>query len=622
MSPSAGRPPNAAARFLPQTLREYAFLGDGERGALIGPHGNIVWMCAPGWDSDAVFSALLGGQGGYAITPLDPYVWGGYYEPGTLIWHSRWVTHEGIIESREALAFPGDRHRAVILRRITAVSGDARVQVVLDPHAGFDRHRFTDRHRRQGIWSGRTGGLHLRWAGAAQARATRARGVDGLVMDLTVPSGQHRDLVLEISDQPLPAHGPVDDHWTGDDAWSATENAWAAAVPDLANCHAPQDAQQSYATLRGLTGHGGGMVAAATTSLPERADTGRNYDYRFVWIRDQCYAGQAVAAAGDHPLLHDAVRFVTERLLADGDRLAPAYTTAGAPVPGERTLDLPGYPGSSNRIGNWVNKQFQLDVFGEALLLLAAAAGHDSLSSESWRAATTAAEAIAARWTEPDAGIWEIDNRLWAHSRLICVAGLRAMAAHAPRPSSAPANWLALADAIVADTSAKCLHRSGRWQRSPEDPGLDAALLLPALRGALTADDPRTIATLAAYQRDLTSNGYAYRCRYDQRPLGDAEGAFTFCGFVMALALHQQNRMTEAVAWYERTRACCGPPHLFSEEYDALQHQMRGNLPQAFVHALHLEATARINPSDEVPDATEPMVSSVPLNPSEFRGVH
>ena len=92
MSPSVPRPPSTAGRFLPQTLREYALLADGERGALIGPHGNIVWLCAPQWHDDAVFSALLGGQSGYAITPVDPYVWGGYYEPGMLIWHSRWVT--------------------------------------------------------------------------------------------------------------------------------------------------------------------------------------------------------------------------------------------------------------------------------------------------------------------------------------------------------------------------------------------------------------------------------------------------------------------------------------------------------------------------------------------------
>ena len=595
MSRSLRRPPSTAARFLPQTLRQYALLADGERGAVIGPHGNIVWMSAPLWHDGAVFSALLGGQSSYSITPVEPYVWGGYYEAASLIWHSRWVTHRGIIESREALAFPGDSHRAVLLRRISAIDADAELQVLLDPRADFDQQPMRDQHRDSGVWTASTGPLNLRWSGAAQARSPRGDLSNGLVMDVTVPAGEHRDLILEISDEQLPERLPEASY-----EWTATEKAWKDAVPDLSNCHTPQDAQRSYAVLRGLTSRTGGMVAAATTSLPERAEAGRNYDYRYVWIRDQCYVGQAVAAAGGHPLLDSAVSFVTERLLADGDRMSPAYTVDAGRVPDQHTLDLPGYPGGHNRVGNWVNRQFQLDAFGESLLLFAGAARWDRMTTDSWRAALIAADAIAARWTEPDAGIWEIDNQRWTHSRLICAAGLRALAGHF-QPQGSVADWLTLADKITAQTSADSLHPSGRWQRSPQDPGLDAALLLPALRGAVPAEDPRTLATLAAYQRELTVNGYAYRFRHDDRPLADAEGAFTLCGFLLSLALQQQHRATEAAAWYERTRSCCGPPQLYSEEYDATEFQMRGNLPQAFVHAMHLEATARLDPPDSVP---------------------
>ena len=337
-------------------------------------------------------------------------------------------------------------------------------------------------------------------------------------------------------------------------------------------------------------------MAAATTSLPERAEAGRNYDYRYVWIRDQCYAGQAVATAGPHPLLDDAVRFVAERLLEDGDRLAPAYTSTGDPVPDQRHLNLPGYPGGFDIVGNWVNKQFQLDAFGEALLLFAAAARHDRLEAHHWTAAETAATAITRRWTEPDAGIWEIDNRPWTHSRLIAAAGLRAVAA--VQPSTRTAEWLTLADRIVADTAEHALHQDGHWQRAPDDPGLDGALLLPGLRGAVPADDPRTVATLQAYLRDLTRDGYAYRFRHDERPLPEAEGSFLLCGFVVALSLQQQERPVEARAWYERTRAACGTPQLFSEEYDSAQRQLRGNLPQAFVHALAIETAARLASDD------------------------
>ena len=115
------------------------------------------------------------------------------------------------------------------------------------------------------------------------------------------------------------------------------------------------------------------MVAAATTSLPERAEQGRNYDYRYVWIRDQAYAGQAVAAIGGGELLDSATRFITARLLDDGPMLAPAYRTDGTTVPDQHRIDLAGYPGGFDLVGNHVNQQFQLDAFGEALLLLASA---------------------------------------------------------------------------------------------------------------------------------------------------------------------------------------------------------------------------------------------------------
>ena len=575
-------------RFPPQVLRDYALLADGERGAVLGPRGDIVWMCAPRWDSDAVFAALLGGPGGYSVTPMDRFVWGGFYEEGSMIWRSRWVTNHGIIECREALAFPGDPHRAVLLRRVIAVKGDAAVRITLAPRASFGRHGLTHLHEADGTWTGRSGPLHLRWTGApASTRPVDPH--DGLIASLLVPAGGHHDLILEISDQALPDRPPDPDA-----AWEATDTAWAAVVPELPGCLEPRDARRSYAVLRGLTSASGGMVAAATTSLPERADAGRNYDYRYVWIRDQCYAGQAAATAGAPTLLDDAVRFVTARLLDHGPDLKPAYTTQGAAVPDQRTLDLPGYPGGKNLIGNWVNRQFQLDVFGETLLLLAAAGRADRLDTDHWKAATVAAEAITARWTEPDAGIWEIDNQPWTHSRLICVAGLRAVA-RLPHAGAAVGEWLALADKITAETAATAVHPSGRWQRSPQDPALDAALLLPSLRGGVPADDPRSTATLAGYLTDLTRDGYAYRFRHDGRPLADTEGSFTLCGFLVALALQQQHRPVEAARWYERTRACAGTAELYSEEFDVHQHQLRGNLPQAFVHVLHLEIAARLN---------------------------
>jgi GH15 family glucan-1,4-alpha-glucosidase len=273
----------------------------------------------------------------------------------------------------------------------------------------------------------------------------------------------------------------------------------------------------------------------------------------------------------------------------------PAYTVDGGPVPDQRTLELPGCPGGFDRIGNHVNRPFQLDVFGEALLLFAAAAGQDRLDRDGRRAAGIAVAALAARWSEPDAGIWEVDDRAWTHSRPIRAAGLRRIAGVAP-DAARKSEWTELAGRILADTTAHAVHPDGHRQRAPDETGLDAALLLPPVRGLLPADDPRTRATLRAYTENLTRGHYVYRFRHDERPLEEQEGAFLLCGFMRALAEHHQGREVEAHCWFERNRGACGAAGLYSEEYDIAQRRLRGNLPQAFVHALMLDTAAALAP--------------------------
>ncbi len=579
------------AGVLPRVLREYAFIADGERGALIGPDGTIAWMCAPRWDSPAVFAELLGGAGRYSVTPADPWhVWGGYYEDGSLIWRSRW-SGDSKTECREALAMPADPHRCVVLRRIEAADGPAEVTVVLDVRALFGRKPMADVKLASGRWTGRSGTLRFRWSGAAKARPQS----DGtLSMTVSLLAGAHHDLVLELSDRPLDQDPPAPDS-----AWQATEDAWSSVVPACDELIAVRDARHAYAVLRGLTAGSGAMVAAATTSLPERLEGGRNYDYRYAWIRDQCYTGLAVAAHGPHPLLSGTVQFLTERVLADGSKLAPAYTVAGEPIPAEQKLGLRGYPGGTAVAGNRVCDQFQLDSLGEILQVMAAASHHDLLAAENWKAIEVASAAIGRRWHEADAGLWELDDRHWTHSRLACVAGLRAIAAaargapagHGSRQAS---EWSALADRILASLG-DCVHGTGRWQRSPDDARVDASLILPMIRGAVPTDDPRSRATLRAVTSELADDGYLYRFRHDGRPLHEAEGAFLLCGFWMAQAVHLCGDQETAARWFERNRAACGPAGLYTEEYDVHQRQLRGNLPQAFVHAAMLECAADLS---------------------------
>lgn len=569
--------------FPPEALRDYALIADGERGALCGPNGALAWLCAPRWHDDAVLSTLIGGPGVYAVTPLGRYVWGGYYEQGTLIWRNRWVTDaDAIVECRDALPLPADPNRVTVLRRIEVHSGQTRLRLVLDVRAGFGRYSMRNLRLRDGVWTARSGELTIRWTGAADATVDEQ---GRLVAEIALGAGDTRDLVLEVG-------ADLDEPIDPQTAWPATERAWRNAVPPFENGIAPRDTRHAYAVLRGLTSGTGGMVAAATMSLPERAEADANYDYRYAWIRDQCLAGLAVSADGPHPLLHDAVSFVTARLLEHGPDLKPAYRVDGGGVPNEERLKLPGYPGGSDVRGNAAFRQFQLDTMGEILLLLAAAARHDALDADGWSAVRIAADVIEKRWTEPEAGIWELEDKWWTHSRLACVAGLRAAADIAPR--SDVGRLSALADTVLAETARRCVHTGGYWQRSADDEQVDAALLLPLLRGATPVDDPRTAATLDAVRRDLVDDGYVYRYRQSGHALGENEGAFLLCGFVLALSEAQQGNSIAAFRAFERNRAATGPPALLAEEFDVEQRQLRGNLPQAFVHALLLESAVRL----------------------------
>jgi GH15 family glucan-1,4-alpha-glucosidase len=576
----------------PHTLRDYALLADGERGVLVGPRGDFAWMCFPRWHDDAVFSALIGGSACYTVSPIGRFIWGGHYEDGSLIWRSRWVTEGGgIVECREALALPGRTDQAILLRRVIAVSGPARLAVSLAAGAGFDRYGMASLQQRDdGVWTAALGEERMRWFGGGAA-TPGDDGVHGrsLSFELRLDEGDTHDFVLlidhgrEADEPPVPSR-----------LWEATEAGWAERVPRFdEHGMAVRDVRHAYAVMCGLTSESGAMVAAATTSLPERADRARNYDYRYAWVRDQAYAGEAVAAAGPYPLLDDAVRFVAGRLLDDGPDLMPAYTVTGDPVPTERSISLPGYPGGADIVGNRVREQFQLDAFGESLLLFAAAAGHDRLDGAAWRAAEVAAAAIEARHAESDAGIWELEPAKWTHSRLVCAAGLRAIAGRAPGRERGP-RWLALADELVAAAAAEGVARDGHWQRTPKDQRVDASLLLAQLRGAVPVEDPRSRATLDAVLAELVDDGYCYRFRAEDLPLGEAEGAFLICGFWLAMALAQHGEREQALAVFQRNRTACGTPGLFSEEFDVDQRQLRGNLPQAFVHALLLESAVRL----------------------------
>jgi len=568
----------------PHALHDYALLADGERGALMGPRGEIAWMCAPRWDDEPVFGSLLG-AGLCAVTPIgERFVWGGHYEEASLIWRSRWVTSSAVVESRDALVRPADPDTAVLLRRIEGVDGSARVRFVLDPRVAAGIEGLRDLHVHGDVWCAALGEMTVRCVGVAGARIERG----ALVAEIDVSAGSCHDLIVEVGHRscqsPLPSPQM---------AWRATQRAWRQDVPDADGLWARRDVQLGYAVISGMTSAAGGMVAAATRSLPERAEQGRDYDYRFAWLRDQAMVGQAIAALGPHRLLDNAIEFVGARLREDRDHVHPAYTVDGGRVPAERPRDLPGYPGGVDHAGNDAADQFQLDVFGEALHLFGAAAGHGPLDAGTWRAVEIAVEAIGKNWWRPDGGIWELERRRWTHSRQMLVSGLERVAALATHGQAR--DWRDLADRIDRTLHRRSVHPSGRWQRAVDDPAVDASLLIPVIRSGHEAMDDLARRTVNAILDDLTAEEFCYRFHHPGLALEDAEGAFVLAGFHMSMALQRMGNHTLAARWFERNRASCGAPGLFSEEYDVGQRQQRGNLPQAFVHGALIEAAVLLS---------------------------
>ncbi len=615
--------------FAPEVLRDYALVADGHRAALYGPRGDVAWLCAPGWDDEAVLAPLIGGGGAFTLSPVGRFVWGGHYEDGSLIFDNQWTGSGQVLLCREALAMPSDPRTVVLLRRLSAEHGDVEVDVGVDVCGNYGRTPSSDVTRvGDGVYTGRTGDVCWRLSGARPAhrpgedggRRQSARSVaGGVAVHLTLPAGAQHDLVLEVSRETFAGRPEIDPEL----AWETTETAWARSVPELQGVVARRDVRHAFAVLAGLTTPGGAMVAAATTSLPEHVDGDRAYDYRYTWLRDQAWTCLALVSAlpaspatataeraggGGEPgdalvveLFTRQLGWLTDRVLDHPASLAPAYRTDGSPVPGERELDLPGYPGGRTVVGNDAGAQHQLDTYGDLLLLCAAAASSGQATARTQEAARSLVAAVGELWRGDDAGLWELEPAWWTQSRLACVAGLRAWA-RAGGGEDAGAQ-LALAETIMAETATRCLAPGGWWQRSPEHEGTDASLLLAAVRGALPADDPRTVATLAHVRASLVEDGYVYRFAHDGRALGANEGAFLLCGFVVALAEDQQARAAAdagdheraaahrvaAFRAFERNRAAAGAPGLLAEEFDVRQRQLRGNLPQAFVHAMLLE---------------------------------
>ena len=358
---------------------------------------------------------------------------------------------------------------------------------------------------------------------------------------------------------------------------------------------------RSLVVLKGLTyAPTGGIVAAATTSLPEGLGGERNWDYRYCWLRDATFTLMALMSAG----YTDEAKAWREWLLraAAGrpDQAQIMYGAAGEHRLTEVELDwLSGYQGSRPvRVGNAAHDQFQLDVYGEVLDALHQGSTQGiPLKGHAWELARELVIAVEDLWHQPDDGIWEVrgGRRHFTHSKVMAWVALdRAIrCADADHRRGPVERWKQVRDEIKAEVLAKGVDDRGVFVQSYGSTDLDASLLLIPQVGFLPPDDQRVVNTVEAIQQELTEDGFVhrYRCQDVDDGLAGGEGAFLMCSFWLADDLALMGRSEEATELFERLLALRNDVGLLSEEYDPSSGRLLGNFPQAFSH-VSLIATA------------------------------
>jgi GH15 family glucan-1,4-alpha-glucosidase len=577
-------------------IEDYALIGDTQTGALVSNQGSIDWLCFPRFDSGACFAALLGDRnhGRWQITPSgDVRSVTRRYRGPSLILETEFTTDTGVVRMIDLM--PPRGQEPDVVRIVEGVRG--RVAMELDLVVRFDYGSIIPWVRRiDGDWTAVAGPdcLSLRTAVPLEGvdRATRAA--------FSVEAGERVPFVLTWH----PAHRPgatIPDPFA---ALSDTEdwwNAWAKAF----TYDGPWKEQvlRSAITLKGLTFEPtGGIVAALTTSLPERIGGVRNWDYRFCWLRDATFTLFSLINCGFHGEAEAWHHWLLRAAAGDPAKLQTMYGAAGERRLPELVLEwLPGYEGSKPvRIGNAAVKQFQLDVYGEVIdtLHVARGAGLDSDKS-AWALQKVILEFVERAWREPDEGIWEVrgPRRHFTHSKVLAwVAFDRSIKSAEIYGLTGPIDrWRSIREEIHEEVCLKAYDAAqGTFTQSYGSEELDASLLQIPLVGFLPVEDPRVAGTIAAIERNLLHDGFLdrYRTHADVDGLPAGEGAFLACTFWLADAYMLQGRRDEAQAIFERLIGLTNDVGLLAEQYDVRSRRQLGNFPQAFSH-VSLINTAR-----------------------------
>jgi GH15 family glucan-1,4-alpha-glucosidase len=570
-------------------IEDYGLIGDCEAAALVGRDGSIDWLCWPAFDSDACFAALLGTRknGRWLIAPADEVTrTSRRYWDNTLILETQFETEGGTVALVDFM--PPRGKASDIVRLVRGVKGSVKMRMELIIRFGMGSDIPWVRRTEDGAL------LAIRGPDMTVLRTpVKLCGKDmTTVADFEVTEGTTVPFVFTYGASHLPLPAPIDparslqnteDMWLG---W-CSRCTYQGDYRDLV--------MRSLITLKTLTfGPTGGIVAAPTTSLPEKLGGARNWDYRYCWLRDATFTLLALMNSGYTEEASDWHNWLLRAAAG-----APASMQIMYGIKGERRLLeweagwLPGYEGALPvRIGNAAHAQLQLDVYGELI-----DAFHQSrvtklkLEDGTWDLECTVLEHLADVWDHPDHGIWEQrgKGRHYVFSKVMCwVAFDRGIKSAEQFGFKAPLDrWKALRDTIHRDICEKGFdHRLNSFVVSYGAHWLDASLLLLPAVGFLPGSDPRIRGTIAAIERYMMRDGFVLR--HDPREVTSEiqpiEGAFLACSLWLADAYVLTGEIDKAQKLFDRVVSIANDLGLLAEEFDSGEGRQTGNFPQALTH--------------------------------------
>ncbi len=586
--------------YAPSAIEDYALIGDCRSCALVGRNGSIDWLCWPRFDSPACFAALLGSDenGRWLLSPAanGARTTRSYRDDGMVL-ETLFETATGTVAVIDFMAI--DAEDPTLVRIVEGRRGTVAMRMELALRFGY--------------------GVEIPWV----TRATEGMGVVAIagpslisfhspvrlhgrrmqtVADFEVREGEHLAFTLGWRASHLPPPGPVDVAALRERTtrfWSewAARLQWDGPYAD--------EVRRSLLVLKAMIfAETGGIVAAATTSLPEQLGGPRNWDYRYCWLRDATLTLFALMRGGYYEEARAWRDWLHRSVAGDPGQIQIMYGIAGERQLQEWTVPwLSGYQGASPvRIGNAAAAQLQLDTYGEVVgALHQARAGSLKAPKHGWSLQRSIVEHLESIWSEPDEGMWEVrgGRKNFVASKAFCWFAFDrsiqdAERFHLPAPLE---RWKSLRDRIHHDVCENGFStEKNSFKQSYEHDGLDASLLLLPTIGFLPPDDPRILGTIAAVERELMQDGFVLRYRTDEGGDGlpGGEGAFLACSFWLVDAFAMTGRIADAKALFGRLLALANDLGLLAEEYDPAAKRLVGNFPQAFSHLALISSAARL----------------------------